>query len=91
MNCIFEGAPVISAYSRVQAIADDVLINVTETAKEAGFIYPVAVTAELWGDIEDIPPSKQGFEDVAHPAGHRRRHPSQRRARMTVSSAVGWT
>jgi len=65
MNSFFEGAPVISAYSRAQALEDGVLIDVTETAKEAGFVYPVALTADLWADINDIPPSKQGFEDVA--------------------------
>ena len=36
--------PVISAYTRQQAIADGVLVDVTTTASEAGFAIPVAVT-----------------------------------------------
>jgi hypothetical protein len=40
--------PVISRYSRAQAIADGELVDVTETAREAGFRYPVAVTRALW-------------------------------------------
>src|SRR4051794_4558851 len=36
---------VIFAYTRADALADGVLIDVTDTAKEAGFRIPVAVTA----------------------------------------------
>ena len=43
------GFEVISTYTRAQAIEDGVLVDVTETAKEAGFKFPVAVTSELWG------------------------------------------
>src|SRR6185437_8267129 len=35
---------VIYSYTRAQAIADGVLVDVSETAKEAGFKYPVALT-----------------------------------------------
>ena len=55
---------IISTYSRKQAIADGVLIDVTETAKEAGFKWPTCVTQSLWADINDIPESKH-FQDVA--------------------------
>lgn len=41
---------IIHAYSRTQALADGVLIDVTETATEAGFAWPVAVTAAVWED-----------------------------------------
>jgi hypothetical protein len=44
----FSGENVIFAYSRAQAIADGVLIDVTETAREAGLRFPVALTAEVW-------------------------------------------
>lgn len=37
------GEPIFS-YSRKQAIADGVLVDVSEMAREAGFKYPVAVT-----------------------------------------------
>lgn len=40
----------ISSYSRAQALADGVLIDVTETAKEAGFRWPVSMTSTAWAD-----------------------------------------
>lgn len=46
---------VISAYSRRQAIDDGVLVDVTETAKEAGFKVPVAVTHAVWADYVAVP------------------------------------
>jgi len=45
---LFENADLIYSYTRAQAIADGVLIDVTETAKEAGILFPVAVTAGLY-------------------------------------------
>ena len=39
--------PVIYSYTRAQAIADGVLVDVTEMAKEAGFQLPVAITEGL--------------------------------------------
>jgi len=39
--------PVIYGYSREQAIADGVLIDVSELAREAGFRILVAVTAAV--------------------------------------------
>lgn len=42
---------IIDAYTREQAIADGVLVDVSETAKEAGFKWPVAVTVAVWNDI----------------------------------------
>ena len=46
----FEGAPVIFSYTRAQAIADGVLIDLTEWAAETGFRYPVACTAAVWNE-----------------------------------------
>src|SRR3990167_8912386 len=45
-NSVF--GDVIYAYSRAQAIEDGVLVDVSETAREAGFKFPVAVTRTLW-------------------------------------------
>ena len=42
--------PPISVYTREQALEDGVLVDVSETAREAGIIYPVAVTQRLWAD-----------------------------------------
>jgi hypothetical protein len=39
--------PVIHSYTRSQALADGVLVDVTETAKEVGFKLPVAITEAL--------------------------------------------
>lgn len=50
MNDFWAGAEVISTYSRAQAIADGVLKDVTETAKEAGIDWPVALTAAAWAE-----------------------------------------
>ncbi|SMF52413.1 DUF6573 family protein [Pseudogulbenkiania subflava] len=47
MNDPIFGEP-IYAYCRAQAIADGVLIDVTDAAREAGFRLPVAVTAGVW-------------------------------------------
>lgn len=41
---------VISTYSRAEAIADGILIDVTQVAKEAGFNFPVALTNTAWID-----------------------------------------
>ena len=35
-------------YSRAQAIADGCLVDVSETAKEAGIVFPTAVTKSVW-------------------------------------------
>ena len=48
---MFEEADVIYTYSRRQAIEDGVLVDVSETAKECGFKYPVAVTTRVWAEI----------------------------------------
>ena len=52
---------VIYAYTRARAIADGVLVDVTETAKEAGFNHNTVVTQKLWADICNIP-SKYDYE-----------------------------
>lgn len=57
----------IYSYSRKDALNDGVLIDVTETAKEAGFKIPVAVTNGLYrnyiipdSQLEKIGQSKEG-------------------------------
>ena len=46
---------VVFTYTRAEAIADGVLKDVSQTAKEAGFSVPTALTANLWHLISDIP------------------------------------
>lgn len=49
LDAIFgESIAFIHAYTRAQAIADGVLVDVTETAREAGFRLPVAITSTAW-------------------------------------------
>ena len=43
----FADAPVVHTYSRAQAIADGVLVDVSDTAREAGFTVPTALTAAV--------------------------------------------
>lgn len=49
-GAFFTESDVISTYSRADAIADGVLIDVTDSAewREAGFKFPVAMTREVW-------------------------------------------
>lgn len=61
---LFEGADLIHVYSRQQAIEDGILIDVTTTAKEAGFCFPVAVTAALWSQYVHVPDNVEGQDEV---------------------------
>jgi hypothetical protein len=49
--------PSISSYSRAQAIDDGTLIDVSESdeAKQAGFVYPVAMTRTVWDRYVEVP------------------------------------
>jgi hypothetical protein len=53
---MFEQADIIHAYSRADAIADGVLIDVSPVAKEAGITFPVALTAASWAKCVAVPP-----------------------------------
>ncbi|MFP4345919.1 MAG: DUF6573 family protein [Anaerolineales bacterium] len=55
---------VIHTYTRAEALEDGVLIDVSEMAREAGFKWPVAVSAAVWHLIEDIPPRFAKLESV---------------------------
>jgi hypothetical protein len=57
---LFTQADLISSFTRAQAIEDGVLADVTEWASSTtgfhgGFTIPVALTAAVWADIENIP------------------------------------
>jgi len=56
--------PLIFAYTRRQAIADGVLVDVTETAKEAGFVIPVAVTCGVWAECVRVPDGVTGQDEA---------------------------
>ena len=55
--------PVISVYTRAQAIEDGILVDVSETAREAGFKIPVAVTRCVWDRLVALPDGYRGFQD----------------------------
>jgi len=42
---------IIHRYSRADALRDGVLIDASKLAREAGLIYPVALTAAAWNEI----------------------------------------
>ena len=50
-NGLWDDAEVISAYTRAQAIEDGELVAVeANLAREAGFVWPVALTRAVWAD-----------------------------------------
>jgi hypothetical protein len=53
---MFEDDEIIDVYTRAQAIADGVLVDVSATAKEAGIRYPVALTRAVWEKCVVVPP-----------------------------------
>lgn len=57
---------VIYSYSRAQAIEDGVLVDISETAREAGFRWPVAITSTAWADCvawSDNDDQQQVYQD----------------------------
>jgi hypothetical protein len=46
---------IIYCYTRKDAIEDGLLIDVSETAREAGFRYPVAITRAVWSKYVKVP------------------------------------
>ncbi len=57
----WDDVEVVSSYSRAQAIEDGVLVDVTETAKEAGIKFPVALSQGVWTRI--VVPSEAAQEE----------------------------
>ncbi len=55
--------PVIDAYTRAQAIEDGILVDVSDSARQAGFKIPVAVTRSVWERLVALPEGYLGFQD----------------------------
>jgi hypothetical protein len=55
---------IIFAYTRADALADGVLIDVSPMAREAGFIVPVAVTATIWVRCVKVPPDSPAQDEA---------------------------
>jgi hypothetical protein len=58
-----EETAVIFAYTREQAIADGVLVDVTDTAREAGFCVSVALTRGAWDQYVAVPAGVEGQDE----------------------------
>lgn len=54
---------VISSYSRAQAIEDGTLVDVSETAREAGFRLPVALTSSAWAACVEWSDTEKAVQD----------------------------
>ena len=54
---------VVSTYTRAQAIEDGFLVDVSDTAREAGFKIPVAVSRTVWDRLVALPEGYRGFQD----------------------------
>lgn len=61
---MFTDDDIIHTYTRQQAIADGVLVDVTTTAREAGFVIPVAVTASVWQEFIRVPAKGLGQDEA---------------------------
>ncbi len=57
--------PVVFAYTRRQAIADGVLVDVTGTAREAGFRISVTLSRSVWDRLVALPEGYLGVQDEA--------------------------
>lgn len=57
MNDKFDDFEYISIYSRAQALADGVLMECDQLAKEADFRYPTALTSAVWNECVAVPTS----------------------------------
>lgn len=57
-------SPPIHRYTRAQALADGVLIDVSTPARAWGFVYPVALSARVW-DLVTAIPAAYAWQDSA--------------------------
>src|SRR5262245_10384505 len=53
---MFDNADLIHRYTRAQALADGVLVDVSTVAREAGIKYPTALTRAVWERYVKVPP-----------------------------------
>ena len=56
--------PVIYSYTRAQAIADGVQVEVTKTAQEAGIKYPLYLTRAVFDKYVAVPPDVTGQDEA---------------------------
>ena len=56
--------PVIYSYTRAQAVADGVQVEVTTTAQEAGIKFPVFLTRTVFDAYVEVPPGVTGQDEA---------------------------
>ena len=56
--------PVIYSYTRAQAVADGVQVEVTKTAKEAGISFPVFLTRTVFDAYVAVPEGVTGQDEA---------------------------
>ena len=64
MNAYSDFGPVIYAYTRSQAVADGVQIEVTKTATEAGIRFPVFLTRAVFENYVAVPEGATGQDEA---------------------------
>ncbi len=60
---MFSDADLIHVYTRVQAIEDGQLIDVSAAARKVGIKFPVALTVAVWSQCVEVPPRRKCLED----------------------------
>ena len=56
---------ILHHYGRSEAIEDGVLVDVTESAKDAGIRYPTALTRAAWCRYVEVPEGLVGQDEAA--------------------------
>lgn len=56
--------PVIYSYTRAQAVADGVQVEVTKTAQEAGIKFPMFLTRAVWDAYVAVPEGVTGQDEA---------------------------
>jgi hypothetical protein len=56
--------PVLYTYSRAQAVADGVQVEVSKVAKEAGIRFPVFLTRAVYNSFVSVPPGVTGQDEA---------------------------
>ena len=54
---------VIYSYSRMQALEDGVLVDVSDLGREAGIKFPVAMTNGVWAEYVNVPAGVIGQDE----------------------------
>ena len=56
--------PIVYSYTRAQAVADGVQVEVTKTAQEAGIKFPVFLTRTVFDACVTVPPDVSGQDEA---------------------------